>query len=72
MSALTTRVRRLEAGRPPAPGDCPSVLITAVVAKGEPVPADAERCRQCGRPHILEVEEIVVTARPDIAPDLQF
>lgn len=64
MSALHARVRKLEGGRPPAPGDCPSMLVTAVVAAGEPVPANARRCPRCRAVHVVEVFEEIVTARP--------
>ena len=60
MSALNSRVARLEQDRPVRdPGECPGGP-TVLIDPGEPVPADAARCPYCGGVHICElIEEIV-------------
>src|SRR5262249_43338205 len=63
-TAMLGRLSRI-AGRP-GRADCYGP-VTALVAPGEPFdPAAAGRCRLCGRPHILEVEEEIVS-REEVA-----
>ena len=64
--ALATRLRKLIAGRV-APEHCPGgVTVVLHYRSGEPepeVPAAVHRCDRCGEPHVLIVEEVVVTTR---------
>jgi hypothetical protein len=65
--ALSGRLGRLERSSA-TPEDCRGG-ITCILTHEEgepepPVPADACRCRRCGRPHVLVLTEVVVGASP--------
>jgi hypothetical protein len=56
---IRARLAKLERDHPS--GDCPYPnRVTCVLEPGEPVPADALRCRFCGLPHVQVVVEEVV------------
>ena len=62
--ALRTRLRKLTADRVD-PEHCPGgVTLDLAYKSGEPkpaVPADAYRCKRRGQPHVMFLEEVVVT-----------
>jgi len=62
-AALRNRVRKLEGWHPFAPDDCAGGT-TVIVGIGEPAPTAPQRCRLCGRVHLLELVEEIVTDRP--------
>jgi hypothetical protein len=66
--ALQTRLRKL-IGYRVDPEHCPGgVTLLLRYGSGEPkpeVPADAHRCERCGQPHVLILEEVVVTSRDE-------
>ena len=66
--ALRTRLRKLTADRVD-PEHCPGgVTLDLAYKSGEPkpaVPADAYRCKRCGQPHVLILEERIVMTQDD-------
>lgn len=56
---LSKRVRKLEAAVPTCEGSI------RFVRGEEPLPG-AERCRVCGRDHVLVVHEVIVRTRQDV------
>jgi hypothetical protein len=63
--ALHTRLRKLIGDRLD-PEHCPGgITVLLRYGSGEPepvVPADAHRCERCGQPHVLILEEVIVTS----------
>jgi hypothetical protein len=65
--ALSQRLDRLErragACRPEnCPGGTTLILSYQEGQDPPPVPDDASRCSRCGEPHVLIIEEVIVTA----------
>jgi hypothetical protein len=62
--ALRTRLRKLIGNRVD-PERCPggvTLVLTYASGKPEPeVPPDAYRCERCGQPHVLILEEVLIT-----------
>jgi hypothetical protein len=62
---MLRRVRRLERHRLPA-DQCPGP-ITAVLYPGGSRPEVAmHRCELCGEPHVLVIEEVIVSSREEV------
>jgi hypothetical protein len=51
------------------PDNCeagPTIILTYRQGEPEPpTPADAPRCLACGQPHVLLIEEVIVTTREE-------
>ncbi len=61
ISARMDRLERFMGPRFPE-GDCPEPMVGVIVDKGEPIPEDVPRCRNCGGQHVLVLEIVEVAA----------
>lgn len=62
---IASRLARLERNAPPvrpADGKCDWPNFTVILHDDAPMPDDPPVCPQCGQPHVLHLETVIVTA----------
>lgn len=63
--SMQTRLKRLAKGLRRVPPDQCTGGTTLIVGPGDRVPDNAARCPMCGEPHVLVIEEVIVSSREE-------